>query len=362
MKHRSYSILPKWLLYSLFAIFFVTGISVSALFYFTASAFWATSTAFAAEVPEVEIAASELIGNFEPIVIEDFNVQEQEQPAVEVTATAAAVETAAAASERVTILLMGIDRRPGEPFVSRTDTMMLLSIDPETNSAAMLSVPRDLYVEIPGHGRNRINTAFVYGAQNGGPAGGAALAMETVSYNLGVPIDHFMMVDFSAFVRSIDAIGGIDVYVPRELYDAKYPDMNYGYDPLYVPAGDNHFDGALALKYARTRYVDNDFGRAGRQQQVVLAVRNKMLSLGVNQALESIPALYQHVSEGVRTDLSLNDIVALATVAGSIPSENIRSGVLDTNYVYGTTTAQGAQVLILENDKAAVLINELFFN
>ncbi|MCA9956827.1 MAG: LCP family protein, partial [Anaerolineales bacterium] len=96
-------------------------------------------------------------------------------------------------TDRVNILLMGIDRRPGEAFISRTDTMMLISLDPVTESASILSIPRDLYVLIPGHGRDRINTAFVYGSAGDNPVGGAALAMQTVEYNLGVPVNHYIL-------------------------------------------------------------------------------------------------------------------------------------------------------------------------
>ncbi|MEZ4518348.1 MAG: LCP family protein [Chloroflexota bacterium] len=203
-------------------------------------------------------------------------------PQITVTQTAIALAPTPApaveqweGSDRVNILLMGIDRRPGEAFVSRTDTMMVISIDPETDSAAILSVPRDLYVDIPGYGQDRVNTAFVYGAMNSNDIehnylDGAALAMQTISYNLDIPIDHFVLVDFGAFTRSIDLLGGIDITVPYTIDDPYYPDMNYGYDPLYITAGLQHFDGENALKYARTRHADTDFNRAQRQQQVVL--------------------------------------------------------------------------------------------
>jgi LCP family protein required for cell wall assembly len=264
-------------------------------------------------------------------------------------------------SERVTVLVMGIDRRPGEPFISRTDTMMLLSVDPVSNSAAILSIPRDLYVVIPGFGRERINTAFVYGSQGDNPAGGALLAMQTVEYNLGVHINHYVMVDFSAVIQGVDALGGIDVDVPTEIYDPTYPDMNYGYDPLYIPAGRQHFDGLTALKYARTRHQDSDFGRARRQQQVVLAIREKVLSLGLGELLLQSPFLYQQLSEGVRTDLSLEQITRLVVTAGDIPSANIQNAVLDHNYVSNYTTEAGAAVLIMNNEAAGPLIQSLFY-
>ncbi|HSG18081.1 MAG TPA: LCP family protein [Anaerolineae bacterium] len=263
-------------------------------------------------------------------------------------------------SERKNVLVMGIDRRPGEAFISRTDSMMLVSIDPESDSAAILSIPRDLYVVIPGRGQDRINTAFVYGSTGNNPAGGAQLAMQTVEYNLGVPVHDYLLVDFSAVTRGIDALGGIDVQVPYDIYDPTYPDMNYGYDPLYIEAGLQHMDGATALKYARTRHQDNDFYRAQRQQQVIMAARQKMLGLGPAELLRQAPFLYQQLSSGVRTDLSLDEIIRLATTASGIPTENIRREVLDQDYVMAYRTPAGASVLVPLNEQIAPLIQEMF--
>jgi LCP family protein required for cell wall assembly len=265
-------------------------------------------------------------------------------------------------TERVNVLLMGIDRRPGEPFISRTDTMMLMSLDPINDTASILSIPRDLYVVVPGRGRDRINTAFVYGSAGNNPAGGAQLAMQTVEYNLGVPIHHYMLVDFSAVVGGIDAIGGIDVYVPYNIYDPTFPDMNYGYDPLYIQAGQQHLDGITALKYARTRHQDNDFYRASRQQQVVLAVRDKVLGLGFIEMMRQAPGMYQQLAQGIKTDLSLDEIASLAKSASEIPSENIRNEVLDHNYVTSYRTPTGASVLVPINERISPLIQEMFYS
>jgi LCP family protein required for cell wall assembly len=256
--------------------------------------------------------------------------------------------------------MMGIDRRPGEAFVSRTDTIMVLSIDPATDTASILSIPRDLYVEIPGYGQDRVNTALVYGSQQGDYLDGAALAMQTVSYNLNIPIHHFVLVDFGAFVRTIDLLGGIVVDVPYEINDPEYPDMNYGYDPLLIPAGVQQFDGATALKYARTRHGDSDFNRAYRQQQVLFAARTKALELGVGEMLLRAPSLYRQVEEGVRTDLSLEQLLRLAKSIGDIPAGSIRNEVLDYDYVTSYRTPGGASVLLLRPDTAIPLIQTLF--
>ena len=265
-------------------------------------------------------------------------------------------------NDRVNILLLGIDRRPGEAFVSRTDSMMIISIDPEADTVTVLSVPRDLYVQIPGYGQDRINTALVYGARDGDYLDGAALAMQTVSSNLGVPIEHFVLVDFNAFVRIIDLLEGVDVQVPYDINDPSYPDMDYGYDPLYIPAGLQHFDGHTALKYARTRHADSDFNRAYRQQQVLFAARSKVLKLGLGKMLLNAPSLYREVESGIRTDLNLEQILRLAKTVGDIPSENMRSEVLDQDYVTSYRTPGGASVLLLNSELAMSLIQELFGN
>ena len=263
--------------------------------------------------------------------------------------------------DRVNILLMGIDRRPGEAFISRTDSMILASIDPVNKTASMLSIPRDLYVVIPGYGRDRINTAFVYGAAGDNPVAGAAMAMQTVEYNLGVPVHHYIMVDFSAVTNGIDALGGIDVYVPTEINDPTYPDMNYGFDPLYIPAGLQHLDGATALKYARTRHGDSDINRAHRQQQVILAARDKALGLGVANMMTRAPSLYSQLERGIRTDLSLDQLIKLANVASQVPEDNIRNEVIGFDLVTSYRTEKGASVLILDNEKVAPLIQGLFY-
>ena len=353
---RTQSILPRWLIALLASVFVFTTVTVSAFAYLTAEAF-----------------LSRPLNPFDTVIVEfdqdDFmlplpqvgTVVIPTLPQGEPTPTLAPTPEPWAGTDRITILVMGIDRRPGEAFISRTDTMMLVSLDPKSNSVSMLSIPRDLYVAIPGRGRDRINTAFVYGSTGNNPAGGAALAMQTVEYNLGVPINHYIAIDFGAFIGAVDAIGGIHVNVPYDINDPTYPDMNYGYDPLYISAGRHHFDGALALKYARTRKQDNDFYRARRQQQVILAARSQVLSLGLSGFVQRAPVLYQQFSDGVRTDLSLEQVIRLTQVASEVPSENIRNEVLDYNHVNSHTTEAGASVLIMINSRVAPLIQSLFF-
>jgi len=347
--------LPRWLSVIVGLVFVLTGVIVSVLVYLSVEAFMNQPLNPLAEAAE-QVSGLDLRPLPQAGIVPIPTVPEgQDLP------TSIPTSEILANSERVNILVMGIDRRPGEPFISRTDTMMLMSIDTERLTASILSIPRDLYVVIPGIGRDRINTAFVYGSAGNNPAGGAELTKQTVEYNLGVPVNHYVLVDFNAVTQGVDTIGGIDVNVPTEIYDPMFPDMNYGYDPLYIAAGSQHFDGTTALKYARTRHQDNDFSRARRQQQVVMATRDKIMGLGVADMLDRAPDLLQQLSQSYRTDLSLNDVIGLARVVAEIPTENIRNEVLDQNYVTNYYTETGASVLIPINDLIAPLLQEMFY-
>ncbi len=347
-------LLPSWLVFALATAFVFSGMAVVIFGFLTFQTVWGRP------LNPIEEAAAQ-VANVGLQLDQDSPVPLATLDPIGPTPTLIPTTEPWAGSDRVNILLMGIDRRPGEAFISRTDSMMIVSIDPVGKRVSILSVPRDLYVVIPGRGRDRINTAFVYGAAGNNPAGGAALSMQTVEYNLGVPINHYVLVDFSAVIQGVDSLGGIDVNVPFTINDPTFPDMYYGYDPLYIPAGLQHMDGTLALKYARTRHVDTDFGRAQRQQQVILAARDKALGLGITGLLAKAPILYQQMEQGIRTDLSLEQIVSLAKTVSDIPSENIQNDVLDYDYVSSYLTEAGAQVLILDNNKAAALIQQLFY-
>lgn len=259
-------------------------------------------------------------------------------------------------TERVTVLLLGADTRPSERGAARprTDSIMLLMVDPQAKVASVLSVPRDLYVEIPGYGLNRVNTAFVWG--------GGDLSVQTIQYNFGVHVNYYALVEFDAFVTLVDEIGGIDVYVPQTIYDSSFPDMSYGYDPFYIEAGQHHMDGITALKYARTRHTDNDFNRARRQQDILFAIRDRVISLNMLPTLvQKAPTLYATLSNSIETDLTLEEMISLALLAQDIPRERIRSGVIDSRYVTGYVTAQGAQVLIPNRNEIGGLLAEVFW-
>ncbi|HRU94942.1 MAG TPA: LCP family protein [Anaerolineae bacterium] len=255
-------------------------------------------------------------------------------------------------TERVNLLLLGVDERPQENGMARTDTMMVLTLDPTTLQAGVLSIPRDLWVPIPGYNQGRINTAHRLGELYNHPGGGPALARETVEYNLGIPIQYYVRLNFQGFVDLIYLIGGIDVYVAEPINDPLYPDNNYGYDPLYIPAGQQHFDGAMALKYARTRHDSNDFERARRQQQVLLAVLERVSSLNLlPQLAPRLGELYTLMDQSVSTDLTLDEVLALAGLAVKVDRSQIRFAVIDSTCTENYITPEGAQVLIPLRDR-----------
>ena len=266
-------------------------------------------------------------------------------------------------ADRVTLLVMGIDRRKIDvDRAYRTDTMMLISVDPVAKTAVMLSIPRDLWVEIPGYGVNKINTANFTGDSFDYPGGGPALAVKTIKYNLGIHVDYYVRLDFIAFETFIDTLGGVDMDVPEAIDDPEYPDGANGYEPFYLPAGRQHLNGHDALRYARTRHTEQgDIDRAKRQQQVIMAVRDKVLSLNMLPTLiAKAPLMYQTLNENVTTNLTLDQIIALALLGQDIPRENIQSVVIDYQYLTEGTTSDNQQVLIPLRDKIRELRDRLF--
>ncbi|MCB9452102.1 MAG: LCP family protein [Anaerolineaceae bacterium] len=265
-------------------------------------------------------------------------------------------------NSRFTILMVGIDRRPGETGLAyRTDTMLLVSIDPVTNSLGILSIPRDLYVEVPGYAElQRVNSPMVLGELQR-PGYGPQLMMQTVQYNLGMRIHDYVVVDFRAFIALVDAVGGVDVETTYNISDPIYPDMNYGYDPFYLPAGQHHLDGATALKFARTRHGSSDFQRAQRQQQVLFAIRDRVLNLQIlPQLIIQAPSLWNQLSQNINTGLSVDQLIHLALYLKDIPVENIHTGVIDQSYTIGYTTSVGASVLVPDRARIGPLMVDVF--
>jgi LCP family protein required for cell wall assembly len=263
--------------------------------------------------------------------------------------------------ERLNVLLLGIDERTSQEGPWRTDTMIVLTVDAATKTAGMLSIPRDLWVSIPGFEEDRINTAHFYGDLRGYPGGGPALAKKTTQTNLGIPIHYYVRFSFAGFERVIDTIGGVDIDVEKEINDPSFPDDNYGYDPLHISAGRHHMDGKLALRYARTRHGSSDFGRIERQQQVILAVRDQVMQLGLlPRLLPRLPQLVDSMGDAIQTDIPLSELWALGQLAREIDRDQIESRAIDETMTEYVTTPKGYQVLWPDREKIRPVIDELF--
>lgn len=263
--------------------------------------------------------------------------------------------------DQINLLLLGIDRRGGTGWAYRTDAIMVIGLDPDSRTAAILSIPRDLQLGIPGYGQDRINTANVYGYLYEYPGGGPALLRATIEANLEIPLDGYLMLDFRAFERIVDALGGVDVDVEEALYDSAYPDPRpgdpYAYKTVHFDVGLQHMDGARALEYARSRMSTSDFDRARRQQQILLAVREKALHL---VAIPRWPLLAAAVADAVETDLGPVEMLALAFLAARIDLSCSEQMVLSSPYVVSYQRSDGAAVELPNWELINPVIEELF--
>ena len=236
--------------------------------------------------------------------------------------------------DQVNILILGSDQRPNEGGF-RTDAMILATLNPDLGTVNLTSFPRDFYAYIPGWTVQRLNTAQVYG--------GFPLTQMTFEYNFGVRPDHYVMIEMSAFKDVVDSLDGIDVQVAQPLTDWR---DQYGY--YTVGAGNVHMDGETALWYARSRYSSNDIVRNRRQQEVLEAIFQKLLSL---DAVDRAPELYQAYVQNVTTDLTLDDITPLLPLAAKLgDGSNIHRYAIGSGQVYDWINYSGAQVLMPVRD------------
>lgn len=220
------------------------------------------------------------------------------------------------AKDKATIMIMGVDERDDD--VGRSDTLMIASIDPKTKQAALLSVPRDTRVKIKGHGFDKVNAAYAYGKQK--------LSQDTVENLLGVNIDHYIIINTKSFKKVIDAIGGIDIDVPKRMHYEDPWDDDGGLIIDFQP-GMQHMDGAKAVTYVRYRDEEGDLGRIRRQQDFMRAVFEKMLSPAI---IPRLPAVIKEIMESIDTDLSLRQMLEFA---GSLKES--RENGLKTDMVPG---------------------------
>ena len=264
-------------------------------------------------------------------------------------------------ASRVNMLVMGLDYRDWESGegAPRTDTMILVSVDPLTQTAGMLSIPRDLWVSIPGFEHERINTAYRLGEIYEMPGGGPGLAMATVEELLGLEIDYYAQIDFYAFEQFIDEIGGVKIDVPETIKVDPVGEK----PPRKLPAGTQVLPGDLALAYARARNSEGvDFDRAKRQQQVIMAIRNRLLAHDMLFTLISkASVLYAELSAGINTNLSLDQAIKLAWLMPQIPEESIKSGVIGPpDYVSFGKSPDGMDVVKPRPQNIRLLRDEIF--
>lgn len=253
-------------------------------------------------------------------------------------------EAQAIAWERFTnIVLLGTDRKEDD-VAWRTDSMIVVSVDAEQNRVYLLSIPRDLWVDIPGHGPDRINTADFLGeaAEEGG---GPELVRRTLEENLGIPVQHFVRVDFQGFKSAIDAIGGVEIDVHCAL-----PDI--GLEP-----GIHQMDGKQALRYARSRMGTSDFDRSRRQREILVALWEKGKSMDV---IPRLPALWRAMGATFETDLALGQVLGLAYTGVQLKSDRILTEAIGPGQVDDWTTPLGAEVLLLRRDEIDALLKDFY--
>lgn len=262
-------------------------------------------------------------------------------------------------TSRVNMLIMGLDYADViDRKDPRSDTMILLTLDPITKTAGMLSIPRDLWVAIPGFDYGKINTAYFLGEVNKMPGGGAGLAVKTVEQFLGVPINYYAQIDFVAFERFIDMIGGIVVDVPEDITVDPIGPGN----TVTLKAGRNVLDGKTALAYARNRETaGGDVDRSHRQQQVILAMRDRVLKVNNLPVLISkAPQIYTELSAGIHTNMTLQQAVQLALLAQQVNKSDIHQAVIGYEEASPDTSPDGLSILKPFPDKIRLLRDSIF--
>ena len=236
----------------------------------------------------------------------------------------------------VNILLLGTDARVGEQ-ISRTDAVIVVHIDPQLDRVSMLSLPRDLWVDVPGYGKHKINAAYPIGERQLGTGYGAALAKETVGKLLNLQIEHFLLINFEGFKTLIDKLDGIMIDVPQEIDDPSYPLGEFSGDnrtiKVHFSAGPQWMDSERALIYARTRHSDSDFGRNQRQQQVLMAIFDRVRQRDMLTQLTSLDDYTGALRDYIRTDLTRSQMLSLASIGTRLHADDIQRLALESKMV-----------------------------
>jgi len=246
----------------------------------------------------------------------------------------------------------------------RTDSLMLVSINRELATASILSIPRDIYLFIPGWRDGRINTAFARGERVDYPGGGPKQLKDTILYNFGIPVHYYARIDFSGFEGAIDSIGGIEVVNSCPLTDwiLKEPGLNIyeeeNYEQFTLEPGVHQMDGFMALWYARSRHTTSDFDRGRRQQQIISAILGKGVDLNL---LPQAPAMWESFQETVETDMDLGKALQLAALAPQIRENGIQHLSLTQGEIQGYTVPEsGASVSLIVPEEARKTFSRLY--
>ncbi len=258
--------------------------------------------------------------------------------------------------EVVNIVLLGSDRR-GDGGSWRTDSIILVTVNASAKTVGLLSIPRDLWVYIPTYGYERINTADFRGQYSGYDNGNAALLKSTIQYNLGIPVHYYVRVHFQGFVKIIDTLGGVTVYVDCPINDLfPDPDSPTGFYRLSLTSGVHHLDGKAAFFFSRSRLSTSDFDRARRQQKVLTGLWEQSLQPKI---LTQIPRLWEVLKDTMETDLALEQILALAYLGTQLGPTRIKSRFIDSTMVRSWVTPGGAWVLLPDPPQISQTVAEL---
>ncbi len=224
------------------------------------------------------------------------------------------------AQDKVNILVMGVDERSDD--VGRSDTMFVVTVDTKTKSVALLSIPRDTRVKIPGHGWEKINHAYAYG--------GHKLTQQTVEELLGIPIDHYVLINFKGFQKIVDAIGGVDIDVEKRMY---YEDPYDGPNGFVIDLrpGVQHMDGRTAIQYVRYRDEEGDIGRIQRQQKFIKALFKEVASPAI---ITKVPAIIREVSSTISTDMSTTEMINLAQILNDAYKQGLKTDMVPGKPAY----------------------------
>ncbi len=258
------------------------------------------------------------------------------------------------------IMVLGVDRRP-DGGDQNADVIIVARLDLIDKTLTGVSIPRDLLVEIPGVGQGKINGAYNSGVQDApdDPVAGVAMVRDTLESLFGLRIDGYVLVDFAGFENIVDALGGINIDVPYEIVDTKYPTEDYGEETITFAAGPQHMDGDAALKYVRTRHADSDDARRQRQIDVISAILTEGRSLS---SIARADELIVTASEAIQTSFSLEEQLTLARLAMQMSPASVSIVTLAEPLLASGWTEDGAWVYTADPDELYAFVHDALFS